>query len=192
MAEIKSTLELALEKAERFGRATSEELQREKYQEKGRQLAVGYLAGEGDLEGPLAELSAEAREIARNMVKEVLLRNVTLPKDGELDERISRALEGLLIVAANKKGMARLKTEVEQLLQNYLLARNSAYQQLKNSFVHSLNNVQRALEAQFHQKIRLEVENLPQFQEEWRKFQVNLLSQFEPLLEERKNKMRAL
>jgi len=192
VAEIKSTLELALEKAERFGRATSEELQREKYQEKGRQLAVGYLAGEGDLEGPLAELSAEAREIARNMVKEVLLRNVTLPKDGELDERISRALEGLLIVAANKKGMARLKTEVEQLLQNYLLARNSAYQQLKNSFVHSLNNVQRALEAQFHQKIRLEVENLPQFQEEWRKFQVNLLSQFEPLLEERKNKMRAL
>ncbi len=192
MAEIKSTLELALEKAARLGRASSEDLQREKYQEQGRLLAVAYLAEEGELAAALQDLPPEAREIARTAVKEVLLRNVTLPKDGELDERLTRALDGLLVVASNAKGMARLKAEVEQILQNYLMARNSAYQQLKNSFAHGLNNVQRALEAQFRQKIRVEVEYLPQFQDEWRKYQTNLLAQFEPLLEDRKSRMLTL
>jgi hypothetical protein len=192
VAEIKSTLELALEKAERFGRASPEELQREKYQEKGRQLGVQYLVEAGDLQAALQDLPAEAREVARTAVKEVLLRNITLPKDGDLEERLTRALDGLAIVASNKKGMARLKAEVEQIIQNYLMTRNNAYQQLKNSFSHSLNNVQRALEAQYRQKIRVEVEHLPQFQEEWRKYQANLLAQFEPILADRKSRMLTL
>ncbi len=189
MAEIKSTLELALEKAERYGRATPEEMRREKYQEKGRQLGVNFLAGEGDLVVEISNLPDEAQAAVRLAVKEVLLRNITLPKDGQLEDRLTRALEGLLLVASNQKAMARLKTEVEQIIQNYLMARNSALQQLKNSFAHSLNNVARALEAQYRQKVRVEVEQLPQFQEEWRKFQGGLLDQFEPILEDRKDKM---
>ncbi len=189
MAEIKSTLELALEKAERYGRATPEEMRREKYQEKGRQLGVNFLAGEGDLAVEISNLPDEAQAAVRLAVKEVLLRNITLPKDGQLEDRLTRALEGLLLVASNQKAMARLKTEVEQIIQNYLMARNSALQQLKNSFAHSLNNVARALEAQYRQKVRVEVEQLPQFQEEWRKFQGGLLDQFEPILEDRKDKM---
>jgi hypothetical protein len=191
VAEIKSTLELALEKAQRFGVASREELQRERYLEQGRQLAVQYLAAEEEmaLEAEVAKLPPEAQAPARDAIKEVLLRNISLPKDGELDNRLSRALAGLLLVASNKKAMLRLKTEVEQLLQNYLTARNSAYQQLKNSFLHSLNSVTRALEQQYQQKVRVEAEHLPQFQEEWRKFQGSLMSQFEPVLEDRKNKM---
>ncbi len=45
MAEIKSALELALEKAERFGKASPEEMQEVKWQEQARQLAAEFFAG---------------------------------------------------------------------------------------------------------------------------------------------------
>lgn len=193
MAEIKSALELALEKAEQYGRASKEDLLQDKYKEQGRQWAVQFLREEEiDLEGELAALPPEAQPLARAAMKEVFLRNITLPKEEAVDVRLDRALEGMMTAAADKKAMGRLIKEVDQILQQYLLARNTAFQQLKNSFTQTLGNYTRALEAQLKAKVRLEVENLPEFQQEWRKFEGNLTSQFEPLLEDRKQQMLRL
>ena len=190
MAEIKSALELALEKAEQYGRATKEDLLQDKYKEQGRQWAVQYLKEEEiDLEKELAALSPEAQPLVRVAMKEVFLRNITLPKEEAIDARLNKAMEGIMVVATNKKAMGRLKQEVDQLLQQFLMARNTAFQQLKNSFMQTLGNYTRALEAQLKSKVRLDVENLPEFQQEWRKFEGNLLDQFEPVLEDRKQQM---
>ena len=192
MAEIKSALELALEKAEQYGRATKEELSRDQYRDQGRQLAVNFLKDGGDLKAGLAGLPVPALTEARAAVKEVLLRNITVPRNGELDPRMTQALEGLVLAAENPKAMARQKAELEQLLQNYLQVRQNALQQLKARFGAGIGQMQRALEAQMRQRVQLEVENLPQFQEEWRRFQGQLLDQFEPMLEACKEKMRRL
>jgi len=189
LAEIKSALELALEKAERYGRASKEELTRDQYRDQGRQLAVNFLRNGLDLDAALAGLAAAAQPEARAAIKEVLLRNIILPRDGEMDPRMAQALEGLLLVAQDKKAMARQKAELEQILQNFLQVRANAYQQLKARFGAGIGQMQRALEAQMRQKVRLEVEHLPQFQEEWRKFQGQLLDQFDPMLEACKEKM---
>jgi hypothetical protein len=190
VAEIKSALELALEKAEQYGRATKEDLLQDKYKEQGRQWAVQFLKEEEvDLEKELAALPPEAQPSARVAMKEVFLRNITLPKEEAIDSRLDKALEGIMVVATNKKAMARLMQEIDQLMQQFLMARNTALQQLKNSFMQTLGNYTRALEAQLKTKVRLEVENLPEFQQEWRKFEGNLLDQFEPVLEDRKQQM---
>jgi hypothetical protein len=190
VAEIKSALELALERAEQYGRATKEDLRQDKFKEQGRQWAVQYLKEEEvDLEKELAGLPPEGQASARLAMKEVFLRNIILPKDETIDPRQSRALEGVMVSANNKKGMARLRQEIDQLLQQFLMARNSAYQQLKTQFSHTLGNYTRALEAQLKSKVNLEVENLPEFQQEWRKFEGNLNAQFEPVLEDRKHQM---
>ncbi len=189
MAEIKSALELALKKAEQYGKASREEMAASQYREQGCQLAVRYLKGEGDLEAELQGFPSEVQPAARTAVKEVLLRNIGLPKNGETESRMARALEGLLLVAGNKKAMGRLITEMEQLLQNFLTVRYNAYQQLKTRYDAGVPNMQRALEAQLRQKVRLEVEQLPQFQEEWRRFQGQLLDQFEPMLDQLKAQM---
>ncbi len=190
MAEIKSALELALEKAERYGRATKEDLLQDQYKDKGRHLAAQFLKEEEiDLEKELAAMPKDAQPAARQAMKEVFLRNITLPKEDTVDTRLDRALQGMLLTATNKKAMGRLIQEVDQVLQQFLLARNTAYQQIKNSFLQTLGNYTRALEAQLKAKVRLEVEHLPEFQQEWRKFESNLMTQFEPLLEDRKQKM---
>jgi len=189
LAEIKSALELALEKAERYGKASSEEMAAAQYQEQGCHLAVNFLKGEGDLEAGLKNLAPQAQEPARIAVKEVFLRNIGLPRNGEGDERQDRALAGLLLVAGNKKDMARLQAELQQMLQQFLQYRNNAMQQLKTRFSQTLPQMQRAMEAKTGQKMRLEVEHLPQFQEEWHRFYGQLVDQFEPMLEQLKQRM---
>jgi hypothetical protein len=189
LADIKSALELALEKAELYGKASKEEVAAAQYQEQGCQLAVQYLKGEGDLEAGLKGLSPEAQAPARVAAKEVFLRNIGLPKNGEGDARLELALGGLLLVAKDRKAMARHREELGQLLQQFLQIRNNALQQLKARFAANLPQMQRAVEAQTRQKVRLEVEQIPQFQEEWRRFHGQLFDQFEPALAELKQKM---
>ena len=79
----------------------------------------------------MANLPAEAQAEARKAALEVLLRNIVLPRDEEMDPQLAQVLEGLFLVARDQKAMARLKGELEQILQNYLQVRNNAYQQLK-------------------------------------------------------------
>jgi len=189
LAEIKSALELALEKAERYGKASQEEMAAAQYQEQGRLLAVRFLKGEGDLEAELMNLAPEAREQASVAIKEVFLRNIGLPRNGEPDERPDRALDGLTLVARNKKDMSRLREELRQVQQQFLQFRNNALQQLKARFSQGLGQMQRAMEAKTGQRVNLEVEHLPQFQEEWRRFHGQLVDQFEPVLEDLKGKM---
>ena len=190
MAEIKSALELALEKAEHYGKASAEEMAATQYQDQGRQLAVQYLKGEGDLASDLKNLPSQAQAAAKQAIKEVFLRNIGLPRENTVDPRQDRALEGLVLVADSSKVMARLQTELEQLMQQFIQVRSNALQQLKGRFAAGAGQMQRNMEAQYGQKVRLDVENLPQFQEEWRRFLGQLQDQIEPMLEGLKEKMR--
>lgn len=190
MAEIKSALELALEKAEHYGRASREEMAAAQYQEQGQHLAVQFLKGEGGLAADLKKLPPEAQAAARLAVKEVFLRNIGLPRENTVDPRQDKALEGLVLAAGNPKDMARFQTELEQLLQQYIQVRNNALQQLKARFATGAGQMQRNMEAQYGQKVRLDAENLPQFQEEWRRFMGQLQDQIEPMLAGLKEKMR--
>ena len=178
MAEIKSALELALEKAEQYGRASREEMALAQYQEQGSRLAVQFLKGEGDLTVDLKSLPGSAQSAARLAIKEVFLRNLGLPRENTADPRQKRAVEGLLLVADNAKAMAQLQVELEQILQQYLQIRTNAVQQLKARFAAGLGQMQQNMEAQYRQKMNLDVEHLPQFQEEWRRFDGQLQDQF--------------
>jgi hypothetical protein len=190
VAEIKSALELALEKAEQYGRASREEMALAQHQDQGRHLAVQFLKGEGDLTADLKNLPAPAQPAARLAIKEVFLRNLGLPRDTTVVPRQQRAVEGLLLVADNPKAMAQLQAELEQILQQYLQIRSNAVQQLKARFAAGMGQMQQAMEAQYRQKMNLDVERLPQFQEEWRRFEGQLQDQFGSMLENLKARMR--
>jgi hypothetical protein len=186
LAEIKSALELALERAEQYGRASKEEMELAQYQEQGRRLAVQFLKGEGDLEADLKSLPPQTQPAARLAIKEVFLRNLGLPRENAVDPRQDRAMEGLLLAADNRKAMAVLQTEMEQILQQFLQFRSNALQQLKARFAAGMGQMQ----AQNRQPMNLDVERLPQFQEEWLRFKGQLQQQFDPVMANLKERMR--
>ena len=189
MAEIKSALELALERAEQYGRASKEEMDLAQHQEQGRRLAVQFLKGEGDLEADFKGLPPQTQPAARLAIKEVFLRNLGMPRENAVDPRQDRAMEGILLAADNRKAMALLQTELEQILQQFLHFRSNALQQLKARFAAGMGQMQKG-EAQNRQPMNLDVERLPQFQEEWLRFKGQLQQQFEPVLANLKEKMR--
>jgi hypothetical protein len=191
LAEIKSALELALEKAEQYGRASREEMELAQHREQGSRLAVQFLKGEGDLAADLKSLPSQTQPAVRTAIKEVFLRNLGLPRENAVDPRQDLAVEGLLLVADDRKAMAQLQTEMEQVLQQFLQFRSNAMQQLKARFAAGVGQMQKSMEAQYRQPMNVDVERLPQFQEEWLRFKVQLQQQFEPVMANLKERMRA-
>ncbi|WP_449244863.1 hypothetical protein [Desulfobacca acetoxidans] len=192
MAEIKSTLELALEKAAQFGKASQQELQEVKWREQARHLTGEFLWEKIELAPELKKFPPEAQAVITEAVKEILLRNITLPRTGVIDPANKRAQVGLIQVARDKKAMQRQLQEVGQVFQGYEQVRQNALQQLKAQFNSQLEGVKRTLENQMHRSLTIDAEQLPQFQEQWRTFEAQLNQQFEPLLEKHKRVMATL
>ncbi len=192
MAEIKSALELALEKAERYGKASPQEMQEVKWLEQARHLAAEFLREKIDLEPELKKLPSEAQTALTKHVKEILLRNINLPREGVADDATKRAQAGILQVTRDKKAAQRVLQEINQLFTSYEQVRQNALQQLKAQFNAQLDSVRKSLEAQMQRPLKVDVENTPQFQEQWRSFEAQLNQQFEPLLDKHKAMLATL
>ena len=186
MAEIKSALELALEKAERFGKASPQEMQEVKWQDQARHLAAEFLREKIELEPELQKLPPEAQPALAKYIKEVLLRNITLPREGLVDDANKRAQAGMLQVARDKKTTQRVLQEIAQIYASYEQVRQNALQQYKAQFNAQLDNARKSLEAKMQRPLNIDVEHTPQFQEQLRAFEAQLNQQFEPLLEKHK------
>lgn len=192
MAEIKSALEIALEKAERIGKASPREMQELQWQEEARRLAAEFLREEIDLEAELKKFPPEAQTALAGQIREIMLRNIVLPREGIVEETVSRALTGMVKIARDKKAAQRILQEIDRIFKSFLQVRQNAMDQLKAQFNVQLDSVKKALEAQMHRQLKIDVEQTPQFQEQWRGFADQLIQQFEPLLEKHKNMLATL
>jgi hypothetical protein len=192
MAEIKSALELALEKAERYGKASPQEMQELKWQEQARHLAGEFLREKINLEPELQKLPSDALPSLTKYLKEILLRNINLPREGVIDDANKRAQVGLLQVIPDKKATQRVLQEINQIFASYAQVRQNALQQFKSQFNAQLDSVRKSLEAQMQRPLNVDVENTPQFQEQWQAFEAQLNQQFEPLLDKHKAMLTTL
>jgi hypothetical protein len=192
MAEIKSALELALEKAERYGKASPQEMQEVKWQEQARSLAAEFLREKIELEPEFKKLPAEAQPALAKYVKEILLRNINFPREGSPDDAGKRAQIGILQIARDRKAAQRVLQEINQVFASYQQVRQNALQQLKAQFNAQLDSYRQSMEAQMQRPLNVDVENTPQFQEQWRTFETQLNQQFEPLLDKHKAMLATL
>jgi len=185
MGEIKSALEIALEKAEKIGRATKEELQVQAWREKGQRLAARFLSPdkEVDLSAEISRLSPEERPHVLQGLIDIFLRNLVLPRDEFSLKEFRKALSGLEAVFAAFPEVKHLTGEIDRLLTQYLQHRESLYQQLKQQFETQVAGVEEALSQQMGVKVKVEAEMHPQFQEEWRKLRDQLDPQYQRQLD---------
>ncbi|MEW6033801.1 MAG: hypothetical protein AB1603_02980 [Chloroflexota bacterium] len=119
---IKSAWELALEKADRLGKLSPEELKRQREEERaaaGRSLAQRYLSGLPlrDLLLALEKYQAEEREAVRTSLLPALLEAVELGNP----ERATAAVEGIAGLAKGA-GVQQLTSRVRALLDEYAQA----------------------------------------------------------------------
>lgn len=177
--EIRSTLEIALEKAEKIGKASKEELEWERHKEVILSYVGRYLKKE--IEDLGTELDnywrAFPKDIQKKLLRltvETLLKNITLPREEyhlKESQRIFIALKDLLRTVPK---VDQLFKEAEKLLKEYFHHKKALYQELVKKFSSGLSALEKVVSEQVGAKVRLSPEAHPQFQEEWNKLKEHL------------------
>jgi hypothetical protein len=191
MAEIKSSLEIALEKAEKMGRATQEEMEMERWLAQGRKLGARYMNGEiTELAASLKDITPQALPTVLAGISDIFLRNIHLPRDTSQKETIKRACAGLLQIKGSV--IQQYLTYIDQLITQYDQVKNQYLQQLKAQMQMKLGGMKQAIAQQYGMAVAssLNVEMLPEFQKEWSEISNELNNQFGGQLEALKAYLR--
>jgi hypothetical protein len=193
--EIRSALEIAMEKVEKLGEATEQERLRWKYVPEGEKLATKYLKQTLNLLAELGNYDEKSRPCVVEGLQGVLIRNINLPKNDFVRKTNRRAMEGIKLLKNDKVGVENIFSRMRRVFEHYAeqgeQQRKQAYESLKADFEARL---QQALKQQLgaFASVRVDVERQPQFQEEWRRLQSQLDAQYSKLLDEYKQELVAI
>ncbi len=192
MGEIKSALEIAMEKTEKLGEATDEERLKWKYVPEGEKLAARYLKENLNLVDKLSQYEENVRRYIIEGAGDILIRNIDLPKTDIAKRNNKKAMDGLKNLKSDKVSVENVYSKIRRIFNHYMeqgeQQRKQAYESLKTEFEAKL---QQAVQQQvgLPMRVNIDVERQPQFQEEWRKIQAQLDSQYLKLLDEYKKEL---
>lgn len=190
MAEIKSTMDLVMERAARIGKASSEELRLEEARKKGIQLAVEYL--EGNLPDPLEALQSQDKSIQPAVLQgmaKTMLRNIFLPRDQAQQESAEKAVKGVMSVEKGSGEIAAICRELTNLLAGYMQHREQLRGQLEEQIRLQFENLLAQQPEKQREKIRIDPTQQPRFKEEWSRVESELNRQYGKVLEQLKEQI---
>jgi len=192
VGDIKSTREIAIEKIENLGEPSAEERLKWKYVPEGEKLAARYIKIGCNLVDELSQYEEKVKGYIIEGAAEILSRNIDLPRSDLAKRNNKKAMEGLKVIKSNKVDVENVYSKVRRLFNHYMeqgeQQRKQAYESLKIEFD---AKIQQAVQQQLGSlvRIKVDVEKQPQFQEEWRKVQAQLDSQYLKLLDEYKQEL---
>ena len=196
MGEIKSAAEIAREKIEKLGEATEEERLKWKYAPEGDKLAARYLKESCNLVNQVGKYEEKARQIVKNGVNDILLRNITLPRNDAARKTNKKAMEGLKVLKNDKMAVENVFSKMRHVLDHYVeqgeQQKKQAYENLKQEFEAKIQQAIRQQTGVSSARMNIDVEKQPQFLEEWQRVQTQLEGQYIQLLDEYKVELAAI
>lgn len=182
MTEIKSALEIALERTSEI-KGDKQTLTANERKQEGKRLASKFLAPAAeDTPDPSSEFKRYSRDEApyvREGFLETILANLSLPNDGDYKERLTQLEKALQFIVKDKRQLSYLFQQVDQFFEQYLQTKQQVEEQLKQQYEPQLREKERALAQQMGAQIQLKPESDPEF--------MNLLSKNLTRLEEQYN-----
>lgn len=193
--EIKSAMEIAMEKVEKLGGITEEERLKWKYVPEGEKLAAKYVKQNINLLAELSQYEEKPRKYVIEGAQDILTRNISLPRNDSIRKNNRRAMDGLKTLKNEKVSVENIYSRMRRVFDHYAeqgeQQRKQAYESLK---IEVEAKIQQAVKQQLGPltKLKVDVESQPQFQEEWRKVQIQLDLQYIKLLDEYKHELSAI
>jgi hypothetical protein len=181
MAEIKSAFEIAMERADRIGKLSREELAEREWAEKGRKKAADFLAGRTpDMKTALSDVPGEMLRTVIRSASDTLLRNIVLPREHEQWDGIEKAMQGI----AELKGSVAMQVipGIRELLQQYEQTRNQYLEQFKAQMDQAMQSAGQ-YGGMGGSGGGPDMNTIAAMQKEWDKISAELNSQFEQQLE---------
>jgi hypothetical protein len=181
MGDIKSALEIAMEKVEKLGEPTEEERLQWKWVPEGEKLAGRYLKEKLNLMAELNKYEEDVRKYIIGGASGILARNIGLPVNDVTKQNNKKAMDGLKILKTDKVAVENVYSKIRYIFNHYTeqgeQQKKQAYEQLKAELG---EKIQQALQQQMSPLMgqKIDVESQPQFQQEWRKIQNQIDTQY--------------
>lgn len=187
MAEIRSTMDMVMERAARLAAEARDTDADDDLQNQGMRLAASYLKGEEqDLMGLLKTRPAGEQMNIRAGMAKTMLRNIVLPRNEGILEQSQLSLTGLQELSGGSGDIASISAELKQIIEQY----NQHCEQVKEQFDESiLAQLKRKLQQQgvpISDEMALSPSMHPQYQEEWSRAVADLNAQYNEALDQRK------
>jgi hypothetical protein len=187
MAEIKSTMDMVMERAARMAAEAEETSADDNHLNEGMRLAAAYLNGDGtNLLEQLKSKAPEEQMAVRGGMARTLLRNIVLPRDDQISEQSLHSLVGLQELSGNSSDIATLCSELKQILEQYGQHREQVKQQFDESILNQLKMQLQQQGMTVSDEMALNPTMHPQYQEEWTRASAELNSQYNDALDQRK------
>jgi len=193
--EIKSALEIAMEKVEKLGEVTDEERLRWKNVPEGEKLAARYLKQNLNLLSEMGKFDEGAKKYVIEGAQYVLIRNIEMPRNDYLRKKNKRVMDGVKLLKNDKVSVENVFSRMRRIFDHYVeqgeQQRKQAYESLKADVE---AKIQQAVQQQTGSSanMKINVENQPQFQEEWRRMLAQLDMQYTSVLNEYKRELAAI
>jgi hypothetical protein len=194
MSEMKSAFERAMEKAEKIGKASAEELLRFESIPLGNKMAARFLQEPGyDFEVDLIKYKGTGkRKYVIEGAVEIFLRHVALPRNELSIETALRAKEGFMAVKESKKEVETIFDQLKNLFKYYKQARQETFNQVKQAFEQQVGQQMNAMGAAMGPQMKSDVTAQQQFVEEWHRVSAELDLRYEQALGEQKQRLLEL
>jgi hypothetical protein len=192
MTEMKSAWERAMERADKLGKLTEEELKQIDYIPRGNALAARYLHEEKfDLDVELTKYKGQGiRQYVIQGVQEILMRNIQLPHNEQDKKNTLKAMAGIKLIKESKNKLDPIYDRINNLLSYYEQARQQTFAQFKKNFESGIQETVKSMQQRPGAAGRnIEAEIQVRFQEEWRRVSGDLDSQYEKALEDHKKEI---
>lgn len=178
MAEIKSTMDMVMERAARMAAAEGpvggDDLEKE-----GMRSAAAYLRGEPvDLAGLVAAKPPATQASFRGGVVQAMLRNIFLPREVEQQAGAELAMNGLVLVGRGSSELLAVFGEMKKLLDQYLQHRQQYREQLEGHFAQQMAQLETTMAQKTGMAMKLKPSQHPKFQEEWQRILTQLNDQY--------------
>lgn len=195
MAEIKSTLEMVLARAEKLAASASPQNSDEEQERIGMRLAAEYLKdGVLNLTQALEEQPAASQMTVRTGMAKTLLRNIVLPRDEQLREAGKFAINGLLSISGNSREIGAICNELKQLLDQYNQHKEQVTKQLEEAIQAQLQQRRQPMDDGMDDlagaDTKMNPALHPQYREELGRMLSNLNSQYNGAMDQRKEMIR--
>jgi ElaB/YqjD/DUF883 family membrane-anchored ribosome-binding protein len=188
MAEIKSTMEMVLERAARMeAEGSGAELLGENRIQDGMRAGAAYMREEEiDLLAALEACPAEARGYFIQGMAKALLRNIILPREGEQLDKAGQAMNGLVQVGRNHPELLAVFGDLTKILEQYRKHCEQLKEQLEANFAHLMPQLEAVMAQRTGQAMKLQPSQHPKYQEELQKAMDDLNGQYGRAIDQHK------
>lgn len=161
MAQIKSALELALERT-RDIKGDKEALESKKFREEGMKIAARAQEGEADAAAALAKYSGKEREWVREGLRSVLNQAVALPSGESAIDRLRLLAPLFHALSSRPEEIDGIINELADFLGQYLGQKDQLLEAVRKQAEPKLRQKEEALYQQSGRRVRLTVESDPE------------------------------